>query len=61
MNAEFLQCLIAAGVFPPDIDDVGSLAITLQQNPLGGLLLVLLLALCIVGLWLISSLNRKKD
>jgi flagellar biogenesis protein FliO len=43
----------------PSTHDIAMLAATLQQNPVGGVLLILLFALVLVGIWLLRPLSRR--
>lgn len=48
----------------PHVPDIAMLVIALEENPVGGLLLVLLVALAVVGIWAYraapSSQNESK-
>lgn len=61
MNIHLAEAVAAAHFVVPDFKDIALLAVILQKNPVGGLLLVLMLSLCVVGLWMICALRQRVE
>lgn len=55
------EAVATAQFVVPDFKDIALLTVTLQKNPVGGLLLVLMLGLCVIGLGMIGARGRRAE